>query len=144
MSCHSMLFRRIIITCTLWCNICTHCVTRRIRLLVLMLSKSHAIIMFGIQLVRYNIIQSELEYEYVILDRMLFSSCPRILSCLASVPFHSISWFFSGKGWHLTYWSIQEAYKKHTRRLTHKQHMKCVLLTIVQHTKCGSCVARKI
>ena len=36
---------------TLWCNTCAHCVTGRVRLLVLMLSKPCAIIMFDIQLV---------------------------------------------------------------------------------------------
>ena len=37
--------------CTLWYNTRAHCVTRRVRLLVPVLSKPCAIIMFGIQLV---------------------------------------------------------------------------------------------
>ena len=38
-----------------WCYTCVHCDTGCDRLLVLVLSKSCTIIMFGIQLVRYNV-----------------------------------------------------------------------------------------
>ena len=40
------------LNCTLWYNTRAHCGTRRVRLLVPVLSKPCAIIMFGIQLVR--------------------------------------------------------------------------------------------
>ena len=71
---------------------------------------------------------------------MLFSSCPCVLSRFASVPFHCISWFISGKGWQLT--CVQ-----HTRKLeshaAYEVAFTCVLLTTVQHTKYGSCAVHK-
>ena len=49
----------------LWRNTYAHCVTEYVSLLVLVLSESCAIIMFGNQLVQYNVIQSGLEQDYV-------------------------------------------------------------------------------
>ena len=45
----------------MWCNTCVHYVTEHLKLLVLMLLKTCAIIVSDIQLVQYNVIQSELE-----------------------------------------------------------------------------------
>ena len=64
-----------------------HCITGRDRLLVLVLSKSCAIFVLGIQLVSSRV---DWNRSMQILDRILFSSCPRVLSRFASVPFHCI------------------------------------------------------
>ena len=69
-----------------------HCVTGRDRLLVLVLSKSCAIhnrVWHSV-----GLIQCHPEWigigvhKNLILDRILFSSCPHILSRFASMPFH--------------------------------------------------------
>ena len=44
-------FTRKFLNCALWYNTCKHCATRCVRLLVPVLSKPFAIVMFGIQLV---------------------------------------------------------------------------------------------
>ena len=61
-----------------------HCVTGRDRLLVLVLSKSCAFIVLGIQLASYRV---DWNRSMQILDRILFSLCPHVLSRFASVPF---------------------------------------------------------
>ena len=87
-------------------------------LLVPVLSKPCAIIMFSIQLIQYDVTQSGFigMHKYV-LDWILFSSCPHVLSHFASVLFCCMSWSFSGKRWLLT--CMQQI-----RRLTHMQHAK--------------------
>ena len=67
------------------CYTHAHCVTGRDRLLVLVLSKSCAIIVFGIQLASSRV---DWNRSTQIPDKILFSLCPHVLSRFASVPFH--------------------------------------------------------
>ena len=68
---------------------CAHCVTGRVRLLVLVLSKLYAIIVFGIQLVRYNVIQSGLEYEFINTECSFLHVY--MFYHFASMPFHCMA-----------------------------------------------------
>ena len=100
--------------CTLWYTYVTRCG----RSLVLMLSKSCAIIVIGIQLVRYNVIQSRSEYQYVNTwqNAIFFMSTCFIMFCSHAISLYVLILLW--QRWLLTY-------MQHTRRLTHTQHMKC-------------------
>ena len=97
--------------------------------LALMLSKSCATVMFGIQL--HSTIQCHPEWIGIcrgtwILDRMLFLNIHAFHHVLLEFHFIVMPCLFSSKGWQLT--SVQ-----HTRRLTHMRTMKYYSYTSYHH-----------
>ena len=74
------------------------------------------------------------------LDRILFSLCPRVLSCFAGVLFNCMPWSFSGKRWLLT--CMQHA--KRLTRMQHTKHYSCTSYCHAAHELILACSTRNI